>query len=125
MDFNTLLTAIFTNGIGAVCAAAVLWFAWYRETKTIPQMMTTFADVQKVTTTSFEARNERTLETFAAVLREERTVCQKWHEENRNRLDQLILEQKEQRHWLRDMAHQLGVKQALEEERRRRGEPTE
>ncbi len=112
MDFNTLLTAIFTNGIGATCAAAVLWFSWYRETRTIPDLMKSFSTV-----------NEKALTTFADMLREERTVCQKWHEENRERLDQLMLEQKEHRHWLRDLAHQLGVKQALEEERKRRGDP--
>ena len=114
MDFNTLLTAIFTNGIGAVCAAAVLWFSYYRETRTIPDLMKSFGEA-----------NEKALTTFAEMLREERMVCQKWHEENRQRLDMLILEQKENRHWLRDMAQQLGIKQALEEERRRRGEPAE
>jgi gas vesicle protein len=127
VDFNTLITALVTNGIGAVCAAAVLWFAWYRETRTIPAMMKTFADSMQATQVSFEARNEKVVDAFSAVHREqqqtfaeqataERTTCQKWHEENRHMLTQVLQETKENRHYIRDLAHVAGLRKALEEQ---------
>ena len=74
MEMNTLVTAIFTNGIGVVCAAAVLWFAYYRETKTIPLMMQTFdRSLQQFTETvglmqnSFGERNKQNLDTWCNI----------------------------------------------------------
>ena len=110
MDFNQLITALITNGIGAVCAAAVLWFSWHRETKSIPKMMDTFASTL-----------DKAMTTFAGVIHEEREVCQRWHEENRQRLDQILVETKENRHYLRDLAHQVGLRKAVEHERIRQG----
>lgn len=112
MDFNALITAIMTNGIGGVCAAAVLWFAYYRETKTIPKMLDTFQGMQA-----------KAIETFAQLTREERAIYQIWHNENRARLDQLVIEARETRHYLRDMAHAMGLKRAVDEERRKKGLP--
>lgn len=122
MDFNTLLTALVTNGVGGVCAAAVLWFAYYRETRTIPELMRTFTDAQTVVISSFEGRNDKIMETFATVMREERSVCQKWHEENRQGLTQLLAEMKDQRHLIRDLAHQAGLQKAVEAMMKKRHE---
>jgi hypothetical protein len=132
MDFNTLLTAMFTNGIGAACAAAVLYFGWWRETRTIPQMLETFGKAhanglaaftrsQDSLQTSFQARNDKALEVFSLLVREERAIYQKWHDENRGRLDKIMDELKEQRHYTRDLAHQMGLRQAVEEEQYRVG----
>jgi hypothetical protein len=117
MDFNQFITAAVNNGIGFACAIAILLFAWYRETKTIPLMIKEFTEVQRASQTSFENRNTKVIDSFVKVIAEERAVCQKWHEENRSRLDQLILETKENRHYIRDLAHAVGMKKAVEEER--------
>ena len=39
-----LANFIAQNGIAGVLVAAVLWYCWYRETKTIPLMLQTFRD---------------------------------------------------------------------------------
>ena len=114
---NALITAMVTNGIGAVCAAAVLWFAWHRETKTIPHMMGTFSKALETAQSAFIDRNDKALETFAQLTREERTLYQKWHDENRDRLDRILVENKEHSHYLSNLAHSLGLRQALEEQR--------
>jgi hypothetical protein len=118
MDPNVVFTAIVNNGFGPVCAAAILIFAWLRETKTIPKMMETFQAVNKETQEAFSKRNDDALQTFATLTREERTTYQKWHEENRDRLDRMFLEQKEGRHIMLNLAHQLGLRQAVEEKMR-------
>ncbi len=112
MDFTTLLTGIMTNGIGAVCVAAVLWFAWLRETKTIPEMLR-----------SFEVRNDKAIDTFASLIREERAsrreediIHQMRHEENRILLEKIIAEIKEGRHLTLNLAHALRLRQAVEQE---------
>jgi Sec-independent protein translocase protein TatA len=128
MDVNQLITALATNGIGLVCAAGVLWFAYYRETKTLPKLMDTFAaamttfqgtveEIQK----SFESRQQKLVDAFSQQAREERTTCQRWHEENRQVLVQLMQEAKENRHYLRDLANQLTLAKAVEAKRRERG----
>ena len=68
MDFNTLLTAILTNGIGAACAAAVLYLSWYRETKTLPSLVDAFTKT-----------NDKALQVYSDISKEERTTCQRWH----------------------------------------------
>lgn len=108
-------TAIVTNGIGAVCAAAVLWFAYYRETRTIPQMMAAFTTSLTAAQAAFEARNNRVIDTFADQMSQERAVCQKWHEENRQKSEQILLETKENRHLIRDLAHVAGLRKAIED----------
>lgn len=125
MAINDLLTVIVTNGIGVVCAAAVLWFAYYRETRTIPDMLKAFADTQAAAHSSFEVRNAKVVDSFVKVIAEERATCQKWHEENRERLDRLAVETRENRHYLRDLAHQIGLRRAVEEERAKRGQARE
>lgn len=65
MEFNQLITLIVTNGTGAICSAFVVWLCWYRETKTTPQM----------------------IEAFTLSITASREHYQKWHEENRDRLE--------------------------------------
>ena len=125
MGLNELITALVTNGIGVVCAAAVLWFAWYRETRTLPALIKSFTDAHAASQQSFESRNNKVVDTFARVIADERATCQKWHEENRERLDKLAAESRETRHYIRDLAHQIGMRKAVEEERARRGDPPE
>lgn len=139
MEFNQLMTAVATGGTGIACTAAVIWFMHHRETKTLPAMMQTFTEAQQAQQLAFanaraeaervaEARHTKTLDTFALMTREERQTCQKWHEENRadtlrfheenqKTLARLSDETKDHRHDLRGLAHQLGLKQAIEEER--------
>lgn len=130
MDLNQLVTAIVTNGIGAVCAAAVLWLAYYRETKTIPKMLETFTGAMTAAQVSFEARNTKVVDTFAQMAREERTNYQRWHEETMARLTQIMTElqqtrlqmaaeMRENRHYLRNLANQLGLRAAVEAERKK------
>ena len=111
MEFNALLTAVLTNGIGAACAAAVLYLSWYRETKTLPALVD-----------SFTKTHEKALLVFTDISKEERAVCQKWHEnnlaqhkENRDVNQQVMAELKEQRHLLYNLLNQLGLKKAVEE----------
>lgn len=122
MDFNQLLTALATNSIGAACAAAVLWFAYYRETKTLPALMQTFTDAHLANVASFEGRTDKLLDTFANVMREERAVCQKWHEENRQGLSQLLAEVKEQRHLILNLSFQAGLQKQVKDELKKRAE---
>lgn len=68
MTLESLITMIATNGIGAVCAGAMLWFMYFQQTKTIPAM----------------------LETFKQEMKEERAISEKRHTENLNRLEQII-----------------------------------
>lgn len=124
MDVNQLITAVITNGIGAVCAAAVLWFAYYRETKTIPDMIKAFTEAQQGAQSSFDARNNKVVDTFAGLIREERSVYQRWHDENRTRLEKLAEETKENRHYIRDLANQVGLRQAVEKEREKQAAKT-
>lgn len=138
MDFNQLITAIVTNGIGAVCAAAVVWLSYFRETRTIPKMLETFAQVQKEMTDSqsraaketsemyaksmsnmadkFASCQKETMDLSLSLVREERSICQKWHEENRAALNVLLQETRENKHYLADLAHMMGVRRAVEEE---------
>jgi deoxyribodipyrimidine photolyase len=126
VDFNTLLTAVITNGIGAACAAAVLWFSWHRETKTLPEMVRSFTatikelaeKLEKKNTemlTAFETRNDKLLELAVDLSREERTIYQRSHDENRARLEGIVADLKEQRHFINNLAHQAGLKKATEE----------
>ncbi len=115
VDLTTILTAIVTNGIGAVCAAAVIFLSWHRETKTIPDMVKTFSDTLGAVQAGFELRNNKTLELFATLVREERQLYQKWHDEDRDRLDHIIIDLKEQRHYLNNVANQLGLRKAVED----------
>jgi hypothetical protein len=116
MDFNVFITAIVTNGIGIVCAAAMIWLSYYRETVTIPKMLTQFSMIQ-----------DKALETMLTLTREERISCQKWHDENRdchqqtnNRLGTLSGEIRENRHDIRNLANALHLRQAIEEAKRKR-----
>ena len=62
-----------------------------------------------------ESSQNRLLETFTAVVREERQVCQRWHEENAAVLAQILQETKENRHTIKDMMHQLNLSRAVQE----------
>lgn len=119
MGVNELITALATNGIGLVCAAAVLWFAYYRETITIPAMIKTFSDTQTSAQQSFETRNAKVVDSFTALVREERASCERQHAESRDRLDKILAEMKEQRHYLLNLTNVLGLRQAVEKERQR------
>jgi len=129
---NEILTILINNGIGVACAAAVLWFAWYRETKTIPAILSRYDAVLKTfeemhqrgvetqghthetMQAAFASRNAKSLEVFTQLVREERTNYQRWHEENRQRLEEMSHEIRDNRHLIHNFAHQLGLKQALE-----------
>jgi hypothetical protein len=124
------LNILMNNGIGAGCAAAVLLLSWYRETKTIPAMVEAFNqahlrgveqlnETQRLLQSSFAERNAKALDTFSVLVREERQVYQKWHEENRDRLDKLMDDLKESRHLTRNLAHQLGLQQAVDADMKR------
>jgi gas vesicle protein len=130
IDPASFITAVITNGIGVVCCAVLLWLIYYRETKTIPTLMTTFSEtlamIQKdnsksltLAQESFERRNKALLETFSAMGREERATCQQWHEENRQDLREIKQEQKESRHYIRDLAHVAGLRKAADEAERK------
>ncbi len=121
---DQLLTVLLNNGIGVACAGAVLWFAWHRETHTIPNLTKAFTDSQKVFTDAitdlqdkFEQRNVKIMEVFTELVREERQNYERWHTENRERLDKLLGELKENRHYTRDLANQIGLRHAVELER--------
>lgn len=81
----------------------------------IKSMIETFSKSLHVAQASFEARNNKALEVVAAVGREERAIYQTWHEENRGRIDQLLLEMRELRHFQKNLSHQLGLQKAVEE----------
>lgn len=100
MDANTMVNVLVTNGVGVVCAGAMLWLSWYRETVSIPKIM----------------------DTMLTLVREERTVCQKWHEENRECLANILAEVRENRHYQRDLAHMLGLRNAVDEAKRKKEE---
>jgi hypothetical protein len=130
IDPTSFITAIITNGIGVVCCAVVLWFMYYRETKTIPALMQTFtetlAGIQKengkslsLAQESFERRNKALLDTFGTMSREERQTCQRWHEENREDLRTILQEQKETRHYIRNLAHAAELTKAADEAERK------
>jgi hypothetical protein len=136
IDPASFITAVITNGIGVVCCAVILWFMYYRETKTIPTLMTTFtetlAGIQKdngkyltLAQESFERRNKALLDTFGAMSREERQTCQKWHEENREDLRTILQEQKDTRHYIRNLANVAGLTKAAEEAERKLSEERE
>lgn len=116
-----ILTILINNGVGVACAAAMLWLAWYRETKTIPAMMRTFSDAQQRGTETltelskgmqegFAERSQNTLNTFTQLVREERQVYQQWHEDNRGRIDNLAVEVKENRHLLRNLVQEFKLR---------------
>lgn len=116
MTVDQFVTILANNGIGVVCAIAVLWLAWYRETKTLPALMATFAKIQDDVQIQFNDRNSKSLDTFSILVREERQIYQRWHEENLRRLEKLLDEGKDQRHLVRNLAHQLGLQQAVQQE---------
>ena len=83
--------------------------------KTHDKALDTFAATMGQAQASFTTRNDKTMETFATVIREERQTCQKWHEENRALLIQALEETKENRHYIGNLAHQLGLRKAADE----------
>ncbi len=114
MDFPSLAAALLTNSIGAACAGAILWLVYWRETKATPKMIEAFAKLAADSQLQFATRQAELLKTFADLSREERTNYQKWHEENRSRLDMILVGQKEGRHTVNNLAHELGMKKAIE-----------
>ena len=126
MDIPQIVSAIGNGGVLVVIAALFIWFAYYRETRTIPTLMKVFSDGMSLAQTSFESRNKALVAAFEQQMdRErlsneqqmdrERTVCQAWHEENRHKLDQVLVEIKEQRHLIRDFTHAARLKNAADE----------
>lgn len=67
MEFQQIITLIVTNGTGAICSGFVIWLCWYHQTKTLPQM----------------------IDAFTVSIRESREQYQRWHDENRERLDNI------------------------------------
>ena len=78
MDLPAIVNLIATNGIGVACAGFLMWLLWFRETRTHPRTLDTFAKVQK-----------QSLDTFSELMREEREDCQKQNAETRQRVDRL------------------------------------
>lgn len=133
---------LLNNGIGAGCALAMLWLLWYRETKTFPSLTNTFTTainamkdaceggLEAVRATaqqmqeSFADRNNKALEVFQQMVHEERTTYQRYHDENRNKLDTLSQEVRNNRHMMNNLGQQLGLRQALEEEIERQKKAT-
>lgn len=97
LEMEDFVKIAVNNGIGFTCAIFVMWVSWYRETKTLPKI----------------------LDNFTQLTREERSNYQRWHEENRDRLDRIIADQREQRHYSKNLAHLIGMKQAMDEEMRK------
>lgn len=127
-----LTTIIVNNGVGVACAVAVLWFAWWRETHTIPNLTNAFTSSQKMFTDGltllqdkFSERNTKMLETFTQLVREERQGYERWHVENREKLDNLLTEIRDNKHYMRDLANQLGLRRAVEEEQNKLKESRE
>lgn len=131
-----ILTIAVNNGIGVACAAAVLMFAWFRETRTIPGMIAAFTksqeaqqkaftEVQALTAASFESRNDKLLAAFTEAVREQRAVDERHHGENRDRLDKNTSEIRELRHDVREVSNQIGLRKAVEEARAKRAQPPE
>lgn len=123
-SFMDLINILINNGVGVACAAAVLWLAWYRETKTLPALIATFESANKRNSDAMSAmtegmqkgftdRNQRALDAFTTIVREEREVYQRWHEENRGRLEHLATEVKENRHMIREMVHEIRLKNQI------------
>lgn len=124
---DSIFSILINNGIGVACAAAVLWLSWYRETKTIPSILKTFESAhqhsmetlkrtQQEMHAAFAERNAKSLEVFTQLVREERTNYQRWHEENRQRLDAMAEEVRDNRHLIKNLAHQLSLRQAMEKQ---------
>jgi len=74
----------------------------------------TFKTTIEVLQNTFDRRAQNNLEVFSETLKEERAVYLRWHEDNRDRLDNIMMNQKEQRHYLMNLAHQLGLQRAVE-----------
>lgn len=66
MDLPGIVSLIATNGIGVACAGFLMWLLWFREVRTHPRTLDTFAKVQK-----------QSLDTFSQIMREEREECQR------------------------------------------------
>lgn len=129
MDLTQIVAAVATNGVGVVAVAAVLWFAYYRETKTIPTLVQSFnganqaaleafAQANKEANSSFEARQANVIAAFTDVAKQERALCQLWHQEHMAKLEQVLTETKEHRHQLRDLINAAGLRRAADEQRR-------
>jgi hypothetical protein len=106
---------------------------YYRETKTLPALMTTFTEtlaaIQKengknltLAQESFERRNKALLDTFGAMHAEDRQTCQKMHGENREDLREIKHEQKETRHYIRNLANVVGLSKAADDAERKLAE---
>lgn len=126
MDVAQIASAIGNTGVLVVIAALFIWFAYYRETKTIPQMMAAFTAGAKESRESFEKQqcaarescekqHTELVKSFETQMDREREVCQKWHEENRQGNTQVLNEIKEQRHFIRNLAHAAGLQKALQD----------
>jgi hypothetical protein len=68
----------------------------------------------EVLQTTFGQRNDKALDSFTQMMREERETCQRWHEENRALLAKVLDETKENRHYISNLANQLGLRDAVE-----------
>jgi hypothetical protein len=86
---DTILTALENFGIGGLFAGALIWFMWYRETKTIPALM----------------------EQVSKELQAERALCQRWHEENLKDHQALMEGQKDIHHAVREVQEHLRLEQ--------------
>lgn len=129
---DKLAEIVVNNGIGVGCALMMLWLLWFRETKSIPALFDSFDKARSASTEShrqdleaaikahqqdlallqemhkklqdtFADRNEKTLGTIAKMVGDSMANYQKWHEENRDRLDELAQEIRHNRHLLKGL----------------------
>lgn len=135
VPLDKLIEVIINNGIGVGCAIVILLVFYFRETKTIPIMFKNFSDglhvIENSQHSGIEAlkdlvrdieknnsdRSNRALEVFQQMVSEERSNYQRWHEENRGVISGLTNEIKENRHAIKNIAHEFGMKRAVEQAR--------
>jgi hypothetical protein len=114
VDINQVVQSIGNGGVLVVIAALFILLAYYRETRTIPNMLATFSADAKSTRDTHTEQLRELIIAFENQMKVERETGQKWHEENRRDNSQVLFEMKEQRHYIRDLAHEAGLQRATE-----------
>jgi len=81
---DAITQGLLNFGIGGAMAAAVLWWAWYRETKTLPALMDLFRDE----------------------MGKERAQCERYHQDG-------IQQHRETRHAVNNLRQELLLARAM------------
>lgn len=90
-------------GIAGLLTGALLWLLWYRETISLPRIFDRFSQEMANERTSCEKRHEELL----VALQERATRAETMHEEN-------LAAFKEQRHAIKDLAWAARLQQILD-----------